>query len=103
MIISGENAYKYKKENVAYWDGIDATVESHVGKLLEELEDFSTTKINLYGHCYTEEEIQEMDEEERNNAKAYAVMEISKEVTTFLVDLLEKHYGATFPFVDCDF
>ena len=103
MIIKGDDAYTLKKANVAYWDELDASVEEEVDKILKKLEGFSTTPINLYGSCYTEEDIAEMDDEDRKEARECAVSEISKEVTSLLVEMLEKHYGATFPFVDCDY
>lgn len=103
MIIKGDDAYTLKKANVEYWDEIDAAVEAEVEKIVKKLEGFSTTPINLYGSCYTEEDIAEMDAEERKEAREYAISEISKEVTSLLVEMLEKHHGATFPFVDCDY
>lgn len=85
-----------KKENMAYWDMIDDLSEGYVKKLIK----FSTTKVNLYGYCYDEEEIKEMDAEERKEAKEDAIMELAKEVTEFATKLLEERIGAEFPYVD---
>ena len=85
-----------KKANMAYWDTIDNLAESYVKKLIK----YSETKVNVYGSCYEEEDIKEMDAEERKEAREEGIMEIGKEITEFAVKLLEKHYGARFPYVD---
>lgn len=85
-----------KKENMMYWDAIDSLTEGYVKKLVK----LSTTKVNMYGSCYTEDDIQEMDAEERKEAREEGVMEIAKEITEFAVKLLEEQYGAKFPYVD---
>ncbi len=85
-----------KKENMMYWDAIDNLTEGYVKKLVK----FSTTKVNVYGSCYTEDDIQEMDAEERKEAREEGIMEIAKEITEFAVKLLEEQYGAEFPYVD---
>lgn len=84
-----------KKANMAYWDVIDGLAESYVKSLAE----LSTTNVNLYGSCYAEEDLEDMDAEEREEAKEYGIMEIGKEVTALVVKLLEDR-GATFPYVD---
>jgi hypothetical protein len=85
-----------KKNNMAYWDAIDALTEGYVKKLVK----YSDTKVNLYGSCYEPEDIKEMDEEERKEAREDGIMEIAKDITEFAVKLLEEHYGANFPYVD---
>ncbi len=85
-----------KKANMAYWDAIDALTEEYVRKLVE----YNTTKDSLYGYEYTEEDIEEMDDEEREEAREQGVMEVAKDITGFAVKLLEDHYGANFPYVD---
>ena len=85
-----------KKANMMYWDNIDSLAENYVKKLIKH----SETKVNIYGSCYTEEDIKEMDKEERKEAREDGIMEIGKEITEFAVKLLEKHYGASFPYVD---
>lgn len=85
-----------KKANMMYWDEIDHLAEVYVKKLVK----FSDTKVNLYGSCYTEEDIKEMDAEERKEAREDGIMEMAKDITEFAVKLLEKHYGASFPYVD---
>ena len=85
-----------KKANMMYWDDIDHLAEAYVKKLVK----YSYTKVNLYGSCYTEEDIKDMDVEERKEAREEGIMEIGKEITEFAVKLLEKHYGANFPYVD---
>ncbi len=85
-----------KKANMAYWDEIDALTEEYVRKLVE----YNTTKDNLYGYEYTEEDIEEMDDEEREAAREQGIMEVAKDITEFAVKLLEDHYGANFPYVD---
>ena len=85
-----------KKGNMAYWDSIDETTEKYVKALIK----FSTTKVTPYGSSYDEEEIKEMDAEECKEAREEGIMEIAKEITEFAVTLLEKHYGAKFPYVD---
>lgn len=85
-----------KKANMTYWDAIDALTEEYVRRLVE----YSTTKDNLYGYEYTEEDIEEMDDEEREEAREQGIMEVAKDITEFAVKLLEDHYGANFPYVD---
>lgn len=85
-----------KKANMAYWDAIDNLAESYVKKLIKH----SETKVNVYGSCYTEEDIEEMDAEERKEAREDGIMEIGKEITEFATKLLEQYYGANFPYVD---
>lgn len=85
-----------KKNNMAYWDAIDALTEGYVRKLVK----YSDTKVNLYGSCYSEEDIKDMDAEERKEAREEGIMEIAKDITEFAVKLLEEHYGASFPYVD---
>lgn len=85
-----------KKANMMYWDNIDDLAEAYVKKLIK----YSDTKVNLYGSCYSEEDIKDMDAEERKEAREEAIMEIGKEITEFAVKLLEEHYGAHFPYVD---
>lgn len=85
-----------KKANMAYWDAIDALTEEYVRKLVE----YNTTKDSLYGYEYTEEDIEEMDDEEREEAREQGIMEVAKDITEFAVKLLEDHYGANFPYVD---
>ena len=85
-----------KKANMAYWDAIDNLAEGYVKKLIK----YSETKVNLYGSCYTEDDIEDMDTDERKEAKEEGIMEVGKEITEFAVKLLEKHYGASFPYVD---
>ena len=85
-----------KKANVMYWDEIDHLAEIYVKKVVK----YSDTKVNLYGSCYTEEDIKEMDAEERKEAREEGIMEIAKDITEFAVKLLEEHYGANFPYVD---
>ena len=85
-----------KKANMAYWDAIDTLTEEYVRKLVE----YNTTKDSLYGYEYTEEDIEEMDDEEREEAREQGVMEVAKDITEFAVKLLEDHYGANFPYVD---
>lgn len=85
-----------KKANMIYWDNIDNLTENYVKKLIK----YSTTKVNIFGSCYTESDIQDMDSDERKEAKEEGIMEIGKEITEFAVKLLEKHYGASFPYVD---
>ncbi len=85
-----------KKANMMYWDEIDHLAEIYVKKLAK----YSDTKVNLYSSCYTEEDIKEMDAEERKEAREEGIMEIAKDITEFAVKLLEEHYGANFPYVD---
>lgn len=85
-----------KKANMAYWDEIDHLAEVYVKKLVK----YSDTKVNVYGSCYTFEDIKDMDAEERKEAREEGIMEIGKEITEFAVKLLEEHYGANFPYVD---
>lgn len=85
-----------KKANMAYWDMVDSVTESYVKKLIK----LSATKVNVYSSCYTDEDIKEMDAEERKDARAEGIMEIAKEITEFAVKLLEEQYGAEFPYVD---
>lgn len=85
-----------KKANMAYWDAIDALTEEYVRRLVE----YNTTKDSLYGYEYTEEDIEAMDDEEREEAREQGIMEVAKDITEFAVKLLEDHYGANFPYVD---
>lgn len=85
-----------KKSNMVYWDEIDHLAEVYIKKLVT----YSNTKVNVYGSCYTEEDIEDMDAEERKEAREEGIMEIGKEITEFAVKLLEGHYGANFPYVD---
>lgn len=85
-----------KKANMSYWDAIDELTEEYVRKLLE----YNVTNDNLYGYEYTEEDIEEMDDEERKEAREQGIMEVAKDITEFAVQLLEEHYGASFPYVD---
>ena len=85
-----------KKGNMAYWDAIDHLTEEYVRQLVK----YSTTKANLYGYEYTEDDIEEMDDEELEDAKERGVMEVAKDITEFAVKLLEEHYSAEFPYVD---
>lgn len=85
-----------KKANMAYWDEIDHLAEIYVQKLAK----YSDTKVNLYGSCYTEEDIKDMDADERKEAREEGIIEIAKDITEFAVKLLEDHYGANFPYVD---
>ena len=64
-----------KKNNMAYWDGIDNLTEEYVRNMLE----MSTPSIVL-----------EYDD----------ILALGKEITDFVVAHLEKEVGANFPYVD---
>ena len=69
-----------KKGNMAYWDEIDGVSEDYVRNIIE----FSTRNIKIPDFM-TEDDV---------------ILEVGKEVTECIVNYLEKHYGAEFPFVD---
>ena len=69
-----------KKGNMIYWDAIDAVSEHYV----EDIINFSTKDITIPEHM-TEDDV---------------ILEVGKEVTEFIVNYLEKHFGAEFPVVD---
>lgn len=69
-----------KKNNMAYWDGIDGLAEDYVRELLAYSQ--SPTKVDV-------------DEDEDD-----VFMEVSKEITELAVKLLEERFGADFPYVN---
>lgn len=93
---SAEDLKVSKKANMMYWDEIDGLTEDYVRKLIE----YSVTDPNIYGYEYTEEDIKEMDEEGREDARYQGIMEVAKEITEFAIRLLEVSYSAEFPVVD---
>ena len=93
---SAEDLKVSKKGNMMYWDEIDGLTEDYVRKLIE----YSITDPNVYGYEYTEEDIKEMNDEDRENARYQGVMEVAKEITEFAIRLLEVSYSAEFPVVD---
>lgn len=69
-----------KKGNMAYWDEIDGVSEDYVRSIIE----FSTKELKIPDF---------MDKDD-------VILEVGKEVTGCIVEYLEKHFGAEFPFVD---
>lgn len=66
-----------KKANMAYWDEIDWLAEGYIKELLT----YSIPAVVL--------------EDEEND-----ILEMGKEVTEFVIKMLEEHCGANFPYVD---
>jgi len=79
--------------NSAYWEAIDYLTETYIKKLAK----CSVTEVNLYGSCYTNEDIENMNDKERKVALKKGVTEVGREITEFSVKLLEEQYGASFP------
>lgn len=96
---SSEDLKISKKGNMMYWDEIDGLTEEYVEKLVE----YSIINPNLYGYEYTDEDIEAMDDEDREEARYQGIMEVAKEITEFAIKLLEDNYGAEFPIVDEDY
>lgn len=69
-----------KKGNMEYWDQIDAVSEDYVRNIIE----FSTKKLNI-PEFMTEDDV---------------LLDVGKEVTEYVVNYLEQHFGAEFPVVD---
>ena len=69
-----------KKGNMIYWDAIDAASEEYVRQIIE----FSIKKIKI-PEFMTEDDV---------------ILEVGKEVTEYVINYLEKHFGAEFPVVD---
>ena len=78
-VITGADAVKIKKGNMAMWDSIDGTAEEFIKALAK----YSSKEINT----------EELEEE---------IVAIGKDVTELVVKSLEK-LGAEFVYVDCNY
>ena len=78
-IITGSEAVKIKKGNMAMWDSIDDTAESFIKAIAE----YSDKDIN----------VEKLEDE---------ITEIGKEVTEIVVRALEK-LGGEFVYADCNY